>query len=301
MLCSMTGFAARTGAMAPYAWHWELRAVNARGFDLRLRVPDWISGLESGLRPLFAAAAQRGNLSVTLRVSRAQEDEAGTAQLSPEGLERAIGHLRQVEAAAKHAGLTLAPLSAAEVLGLRGVLETTARAEVDTDPLRAALLADAATLIAAFAQMRANEGAALGQILQGQITQLAELSDAAAERAAARRESAAARLKREVAQIMGAGAGAGADPDRLAQELALLALKNDVAEELDRLQTHIAAARTFLSAGGAVGRKLDFLMQELNREANTLCAKSQDGALTQVGLSMKSVIDQMREQVQNVE
>ncbi|MWD28885.1 DUF1732 domain-containing protein, partial [Aquicoccus sp. SCR17] len=191
---------------------------------------------------------------------------------------------------------------AADLLALRGVMEP-AQASEDDEAGRAALArAVQAGLDAAledFLEMRRSEGAALAALLEDHLAEIAALTEQAAEEAEARRPEAATALRAALARVM--ENAENADPDRVAQELALLAVKADVTEELDRLRAHVAAARDLLAAGGAVGRRLDFLMQEFNREANTLCSKSQASVLTATGLELKAVIERMREQVQNVE
>ncbi|WP_050927687.1 YicC/YloC family endoribonuclease [Aestuariivita boseongensis] len=296
MIRSMTGFASAKGALAPYSWGWELRSVNSKGLDLRLRVPDWISGLEAGLRAQLGRAVQRGSVTLSLRVMR--EDTGGVMQLNRAALEAVLTALAEVEAEALERGMTLAPSKAADLMSLRGVLETGSD-EDDTTTLAKTLLAEAEALIADFLKMRAEEGVALDKILRGQLDQIAVLTDQAAALAEARKDDMAQALKANLARVM--DNTDSADPQRVAQELALIAVKADVTEEIDRLRAHIDAAITLLDEAGAVGRKLDFLMQEFNREANTLCSKSQSTDLTAVGLSLKAVIDQMREQVQNVE
>jgi uncharacterized protein (TIGR00255 family) len=194
--------------------------------------------------------------------------------------------------------VTLAPATAADVLAVRGVMEAGA-VEVDTTPLRSALLNDLPALLSDFTAARAAEGAALAAVIGAQLDSITRLTDEAATEAAARREVAAQTLREGVARVM--ASAEAADPARLAQELALMAVRQDVTEELDRLTAHTDAARALLTDAGPMGRKFDFLTQEFMREANTLCAKSQARALTRIGLDLKTVIDQMREQVQNVE
>ena len=299
MTISMTGFAARRGQGAGHSWAWDIRSVNGKGLDLRLRVPDWIDGLELALRGEMAKSMGRGNVSLSLKVARDGLSEGAEGlRVNPPALAAVLQAMAEVEQAAMDAGLTLAPAHAADVLAVRGVLDTSA-AEIDTAPLRAAILADLPALLAEFSAMRAAEGAALGQIIAAQLDEVARLAGAAAQEAEARRETASAALREALARVL-ANAD-GVDETRLAQELALLAVKNDVTEELDRLAAHVAAARGFLAETGPVGRKFDFLMQEFMREANTLCSKAQFMALTRIGLDLKTVIDQMREQVQNVE
>ncbi len=296
MIRSMTGFASATGARSPFSWAWDLRSVNGRGLDLRLRVPDWIEGLEAGLRQMIPREVNRGAVTLSLRLSR---DEGGaTLAVNDRALAAMLGALGQIDAAAQARGLTLAQPSAADILGLRGVLDDT-RPEDEGAALAPILLAEAQALIADFQAMRAAEGAALAKVLTAQTDEIARLTDEAAALAEARRDAAADALRIAIARVT--DATDAVDPQRLAQELALLAVKSDVTEEIDRLRAHVAAARALLRETGAVGRKFDFLMQEFNREANTLCSKAQSSALTQVGLQLKVVIDQMREQVQNIE
>jgi len=299
MTISMTGFAARKGQGAGHSWAWDIRSVNGKGLDLRLRVPDWIEGLELALRAEISRNLQRGNVSLTLKVQRdGMGDGADGLRVNPPALMAVLRALGQVEDAAMNAGVTLAQATAADVLAVRGVLDMTTVDE-DTAPLRAAILADLPGLLAEFTAMRATEGAALQGVVAQQLDRIATLTGDAAVEAAARRDASAATLRDALARVL-ANAD-GVDETRLAQELAMLAVKNDVTEELDRLTAHIDAARALLAETGPVGRKFDFLMQEFMREANTLCSKAQAMALTRIGLDLKTVIDQMREQVQNVE
>ena len=297
MIYSMTGFAAAKGGFKAFSWAWELRSVNAKGLDLRLRVPDWVDGLETALRAKLGSALARGSVSLSLRLSR--EEGTGGLQVNTAALNSVLDALVEVETRADAAGVALAPTNAADILSLRGVLETATDDAVDTGPLRAALLADFEQVLAAFLSMRADEGRALDTILRGHLDQIATLTKSAATVAEARRDATADAFRTALARVV--ESGVETDPQRVAQELAMLAVKSDVTEELDRLEAHVAAARSLLDANGPIGRKLDFLMQEFNREANTLCSKSQSSALTALGLELKAVIDQMREQVQNVE
>ncbi len=296
MLRSMTGFASATGRLAPHSWSWELRAVNGKGQDLRLRVPDWIDGLEIGLRKALSEATARGNITLSLRLSR---DEQGAAmQLNTALLKSVLDAVAAIEHEAMEAGISLAPSKASDIVALRGILDA-GTLEDDAEPLRAALMDEAKSLIEAFNEMRAAEGRALETVLHGQLDEIEALTKEAKTQAAKRLDDMAATLRSNLARVM--ENVDGADPDRLAQELALIAVKADVTEEIDRLAAHVDAARELIGQGGPVGRKLDFLMQEFNREANTLCAKAQSSELTRCGLALKAVIDQMREQVQNVE
>lgn len=294
---SMTGFASGQGGLGPHSWSWEIRSVNAKGLDLRLRIPDWLEGLETHLRSTLGKSLARGNVSLSLRVNRA-DDGGGVLSLNKPLLQSVLAALAEAEATAQAAGIDLSVTSAADLLSIRGVLEHTV-SEDDPAPLVAALKEEFETILAEFVQMRENEGAALEKVLLDQLGQVSTLTRQAAERAEARKPLVAAALRANLAKVL--ENTEGADPDRVAQELAMLAVKSDVTEEIDRLGAHVAAARDLLEKGGAVGRKMDFLMQEFNREANTLCSKALNSDLTSTGLELKAVIDQMREQVQNIE
>jgi len=292
----MTGFAARNGDQAGYSWAWEVRSVNSKGLDIRLRVPDWVDGLEQAARGVVAKSVGRGNINLTLRVQR--DESSAPLTLNTDQLSRILQALGQIEEAAATANLTLVHCTAADVLNQRGIIDTTI-VQQDTAPLLAALLADLPALMADFCAMREYEGKALDQVIHQQIDLIESLSTTADVAAKARKETVAATLRDNLARVL--DNSEGADAARVAQELAMLAVKSDVMEELDRLHAHVDAARDLMAQDGPIGRKLDFLMQEFMREANTLCSKSQSVDLTRIGLDLKAVIDQMREQVQNVE
>jgi len=293
----MTGYADRAGSADGVAWTWEARSVNGRGLDLRVRLPEGFESLDAVLRQQATATLARGTVTVGLRVARSAG--AAVPQLRPEALAAAVAAARAAEAAAAAAGLDLAPVTAADLLGLRGVMEADALTPAETPGVLAGARADIAPLLAALAAARAGEGAALAATLGSQLDRVAGLTAAARESADARATRTGALLRSRLEAVL--AAVATVDEGRLAQELALIAVKADVTEELDRLEAHVAAARGLVAAGGAVGRRLDFLMQEFNREANTLCAKSGSSELTAIGLELKVIVDQMREQVQNVE
>lgn len=296
MTHSMTAFASRTGALGTVSWVWEMRGVNARGLDLRLRLPDNIDGLEPAVRAALTKALARGNITVNLRLNR--EDTQGDLTVDTAQLDAVLKALDMVQERAFDMGVTLGQPTAADVLAQRGVL-ISAKSEEQSTELAAALLADIAPLVADFVDMRAHEGAALQGVIAQQLEQIDRLTAAAAKQAAARapqvRENLTTALRRVLEDA------SDMDEGRIAQELAMLAVKSDVTEEIDRLKAHVAAARDLLAADKPAGRKFDFLAQEFNREANTLCAKAQATALTAIGLDLKAVIDQMREQIQNVE
>lgn len=298
MIQSMTGFAARRGSHEGVSWMAELRGVNAKGLDIRLRVPDGIDGLEQSLRSYLGKSLGRGSVTLSMRLTKA---EAGAGlSLDPAALDAALSVLAQIEERALSAGLTLAQPTAADVLGVRGVLAQSEEAAVDSAALLAAIMADVEAMLADFVAMRRAEGDRLRNVLEQQLTQISILTDDASAAVEARqtemRAAFSAALRRVVEDV------SDVSEDRIAQELALLAVKQDVTEEIDRLKAHVAAARALLDQdSGPVGRKLDFLAQEFNREANTLCSKAQNAALTAIGLDLKAVVDQMREQSLNVE
>ncbi len=296
MTISMTGFTSATGQWQAYSWSWELRSVNSKGRDLRLRVPDWVSGLESDLRARLNETTTRGAITLSLKLGR--EEEAAGLAVNAAQLDRVLDALTEVEDRALEKGMTLAPSRAADLLSQRGVLEVVSGDE-DTAPLKTALLKSFEPLLADFLVMRQREGAALKSVLDSQLSTIATLTGEATNAAVARRDEMAANLRAALARVL--DNAAGVDETRIAQELALIGVKADITEELDRLAAHVDAARELLAAEGPVGRKFDFLTQEFNREANTLCSKSQSKALTAIGLELKAVIDQMREQVQNIE
>ena len=296
MLRSMTAFATRSGQHGAQGWTWEMRGVNGKGLDLRLRLPEGIEGLETRLRAAAAEHLARGNVTVVLRLHA--EVGAGSLALDEGALDVALAALAETERRADARGLTLAPSTGAQVLALHGLLERRT-GTATTDNIIPALAADFDVLLADFTAMREAEGAALARVLGDQIDRIEALIEAAAGKLDARatalattHAAALARVTDQAGQIA---------PERIAQELALTAVRLDVTEELDRLRAHVAAARDLLAQGSPVGRKLDFLAQEFMREANTLCSKAQNADLTAVGLDLKTVIDQMREQIQNVE
>lgn len=296
-LSSMTGFAREGGTLADgSSFIWELRSVNGRGLDVRLRLPGGFDALEAPLKEAAARLLKRGNVNATLTVKR--EDRAG-ARLTPDtaALDQALR--LALDLAARIPGAP--PPRAEALLTLPGVL----RAEM-AEPDEAEEEAKRATIAAAFARAldglvasRRAEGAKLAEILGVLLDEVAALRDLAATEAADQPALHAARLRESLAALLD---GERRVPeDRLAQEVALLATRSDVREELDRLSAHIAEARRLLASGEAIGRKLDFLTQEFVREANTLCSKSASTALTRIGLELKAAIERLKEQSANVE
>jgi len=291
---SMTGFARAAGSSGGWRWAFEIKSVNAKGLDLRLRMPSPFDRVEAEARSRLAKALARGTCFATLAAQR--EGAATIARIDQAALEAIAGSSR---AAAEKAGLP--PPTMDGLLGLRGVVETveTADDEAQVSAACSGALASLDEAIAALTVMRRAEGEALAVVL-GERLDAIEASTLAADANPARRpEAVRARLAESVAALM--DSSRGFDENRLHQEAILLAAKADIREELDRLKTHISAARALLGEGGAIGRRLDFLAQEFGREANTLSAKANDVSLTAQGLELRAQIEQFREQVQNIE
>ena len=293
-LSSMTGFAESAGAQGGLAWRWEAKSVNGRGLDLRLRMPPGLDGIEAPARKLASARFQRGSLQVSLTIE--PQDGAKGLTIDAAALAAAVKLAKEIAA---ETGLQ--PARVDGILALKGVI--VAEDNMSADPVAralrdAAILESLAMAFDVLAKERLNEGAKLAALLSAQLDEIARLTGEAGMLAATQPAALKQRLEAQLKDLL---AGGTLPEERLAQEVALLAAKADVREELDRLAAHVEDARAMLKDGQGIGRKLDFLAQEFNREANTLCSKSSDIALTRVGLALKAVIDQFREQSQNVE
>jgi uncharacterized protein (TIGR00255 family) len=291
----MTGFGRGQGVLEAHAWVWEVRSVNARGLDVRCRLPSGFEGLEPPIRQRLGARLKRGNVSTALTLL--QGGGGGQIQINADVLEQIL----TVVAALQQRLPQSPPPTIEGILALRGVVETQdaipsgeARAGLD-----AAVLASLEPVIEALVQQRRSEGGRLATVLGQHLDRIEELCRRAAALAAAQPAAIQARLEEQLSVLLAGQPALTAD--RLAQEVALLATRADVREELDRLRAHHQQAAALLAGTTPVGRQLDFLCQEFNREANTLCSKSADIELTRVGLELKGVIDQLREQVQNIE
>ncbi|MBC6983019.1 YicC/YloC family endoribonuclease [Caulobacter sp. 17J80-11] len=292
-LSGMTGFARVEGASGAWTWAVEARSVNGRNLETRFRGPPGFEGLDRVAREASQARFQRGQVTVGVQAKRTEATVA--VRVNQDVL------ARYVELASEQVarGVALAP-TADGLLALRGVLEA-AEEDEDVEARAAVEAAMAETLLAAMDGLKAarlQEGAALHPVLTGQIDRIAELVDLAEGEAAAQTAAIRERFQRRMAELVGDSAQL---EERIVQEAAVLAVKADVREELDRLKSHVASARDLIAAPAAAGRRLDFLAQEFMREANTLCSKSATTALTAVGLELKAVIEQLREQIQNVE
>ena len=293
-ISSMTGFAREAGVTGPYQWAWEIKTVNGRGLDVRLRTPPGYDAIGEDARQLISKALGRGMCQLNLTVARAAT--APRVKINEEvlaTLAEALGRVKMPNG--------IKPASVDGLLALRGVIEFDE--DSDDEDLAAALAKDlraaAGRMIESLQAARRREGNALATVIEGQVTAIARLTAEAEACPARQPEAIRARLQSQVAALLD---GAQAlDPARLHQEAVLIAARADIREELDRLRAHTEAAREMLRDGGSVGRRLDFLAQEFGREANTLCAKANDVALSRIGLDLKAVVEQFREQVQNLE
>ncbi|MEK9670992.1 MAG: YicC/YloC family endoribonuclease [Rhodospirillaceae bacterium] len=293
---SMTGFARAEGALDAHTWVWELRSVNAKGLDSRFRPPYGFEALDPEVRKRVADKFKRGSITVNLTARR--ETGGGAYRINEAFLGEILDRLKRLKDEAPDA----APPRLDGILGLRGVIEPVEDAGVEEtfDTVTAAMLKDLDKALAQLAHMRAEEGARLESVLNGQLTLITDLTVKAGATAAAQPDAIRRRLNDQVQALI--ADNAGLPEERLVQEAAVLITKADIREELDRLTAHVAAAGDLLGkTDGPIGRRFDFLCQEFNREANTLCSKSADTDLTNLGIELKTVIDQMREQVQNVE
>jgi len=292
-LLSMTGFARTDGVCGTYAWGWELKSLNGKGLELRLRLPAGWDAVEVPVRARAKALA-RGTVYANLSVRR--EGAAPSVRVNDQVLTAVLAAVRGLAGR-----IDARPASVDGILGIKGVIEVSEQDEDESEHRAAeqAILASFDAALAALLQMRQHEGAALQRILAQRLDEIAALGARADAAPGRQPEAVRARLAEQIALLI--DTSSRFDPDRLHQEAILIAAKAEVREELDRLGAHVDQARRLLAEGGPVGRRLDFLAQELNREVNTLCAKSNDVELTTIGLELKNVVEQFREQVQNLE
>jgi len=293
-LSSMTGFARGHGVSGPYAWTWEIKSVNGKGLDVRLRTPAGWDAVELPARARAAEALSRGSVQASLAVERS--GAAPSVRVNAPVLDAILSAVRDFGAKIK-----ASPPSLDGLLGLKGVIEITDAGENEGERRSAetAVISGFAAALASLAEMRRSEGAALARVLTARLNEIAALVERAEQAPGRRPDAIRARLAEQVAALL--AQSERFDPDRLHQEAIMIATKADVREELDRLHAHLAQARRLIEDGGPIGRRLDFLAQEFNREANTLCAKANDVELTNIGLELKAAVEQFREQVQNVE
>jgi uncharacterized protein (TIGR00255 family) len=292
---SMTGFARTEGEHGTASWAVEIKSVNSKGLDVRTRLPFGYEGLEQQVRDLVGRRFQRGSVNVNVALTRRESREQ--FKVNQEVLDQILSVLPEIQR--RLPGAT--PPSADGLLGVRGVIEMVEAKETEEQrkALESAMLKGITDCLDDVSVMRAAEGKRLAAVLSDQITRIDGLREQAETLASAQPAALRQRLLDQLADI--AGQVPALSPERLAQEVVLLVAKADVREELDRLAAHVEAARKMLEESVAVGRKLDFLCQEFMRESNTLCSKSSDVELTRRGLDLKAVIEQFREQVQNIE
>ncbi len=295
MTWSMTGFARRSLSQDGFDFTLELKSLNGKGLDVRVRVPQMIDGLDVALRKLVQSRLKRG--SVALNISAESSLAGSKIALNETYIDQLADAANRI--APKFGVHTQVNIDG--ILALRGVIDAGSEALDDTqrDQISAALTSATEALLDDLIENRMQEGAALARLLGDQIAQIEDLTAACRARADARPEHMQARITAALERL--GGLDTPISDDRIAQEVAMILVRGDITEELDRLDAHIAAARKLLAEDGPIGRQFDFLCQELNREANTLCSKAQDQMLSEHGMRLKVVIDQMREQVQNIE
>jgi len=287
----MTGFARAAGTTGVHGWAWEIRSVNGRGLDVRVRVPPGLEILAEAARKRLSGAFARGTLHVNLAVT----SDAGPPR--PRVNETVLAALLAAIEALPASGIDRPTFDG--LLAVRGVVEYADEAQDVLGAVEKPALAGLEAAVEALQEARADEGRALEAIVLGHVETISRLASEAEHHPARRSEAIRARIAAQVEALL--GSANGLDPQRLHQEAALIAVRADIREEIDRLHAHVAALRELLAKGGPIGRKLDFLAQEFGREASTLCAKANDPDLSRIGLDLRTVVDQMREQVQNVE
>ncbi|MGO8739360.1 YicC/YloC family endoribonuclease [Rhodoblastus sp.] len=292
-ISSMTGFAREAGFSAPYRWSWEIKTVNSKGLDLRLRLPPGFDALEKPARATISHALSRGACYANLAVTR--ETPLVSARVNRDLLAELMESLSGLDLPAH-----IAPASLDGLLNVRGVIESVEveEDEAEREAAQENILNGLGAALRQLAATRAGEGAALAATLHRRLDRIADLANAADTCPGRHPDAVREKLAAAIAQIVESGR---LDETRLHQEAVLMAAKADIREEIDRLHAHVSAARKLLAEGGAVGRRLDFLAQEFGRETNTLCAKSNDSALTAIGLELKVEVEQLREQAQNIE
>lgn len=290
----MTGFARADGMAAGFRWTWEVRSVNGKGLDLRLRLPSGFERLDQPAREHCAGCLSRGNIQSTLKIT--SDKATNRIRINKDALDDVLSMMREVGEK-----IDAQPPTIDGILAIRGVLKTV-DSEIDEATrglLDREILQSLDNALTELVAMRAQEGRAIGSVLHARLSEISDKVEAAEASPARAPEAIRRRLAEQIAALL--DAAPALDPDRLHQEAVLLATKADIREELDRLKAHLVAATELLKSGGPVGRRLDFLAQEFSRETNTLCAKSNDRALTAIGLDLKAIVDQLREQIQNLE
>lgn len=293
-ISSMTGYGRSDGIFEDRSWYWEVRSVNGKGLDLKFRLPQTFDSVEQKCRKRAQAELGRGNVQCSLSLT--QSDNKPSLQINEDALQHVLNHIAMVESKAQ-----TTPSSATDILAMSGVLERTMD-EPDQEMLEAlgsALYTSFEEALSALKQARAAEGLHLQDVIFRLVEQISELTQEASANPSRSAAAIQERLRKQISLL--SDGNSRLDEDRLHQEAMLIATKADIQEEIDRLNAHVEAAKALLNTDEPVGRKFDFLTQEFNREANTLCSKSNDPSLTTIGLALKAAVDQMREQIQNIE
>lgn len=292
---SMTGFARASGQDEKLSWHWEAKSVNGKGIDLRCRLPQGMEGLEPQVRSRVSELFSRGNFSLHLATQDTCSDSH--FQINRKFLDELIQTAREIQKASND----IEPIRLESLLAVKGVIDSAPDKEDEAaiDARQKAILQDLNLALTGLAEVRAEEGGKIKDVLAGQLEKIGDLSRQAEASAEMQPDKIKAKLADQVSELL--EALPALPEERLAQEAAVLMTKADVREELDRLKAHREAAEQLLTDGGVIGRRLDFLCQELNREANTLCSKAAEMELSNIGLELKATIEQLREQVQNIE
>ncbi len=293
-LNSMTGFGRSSGEAGAWSWVWEVRSVNGRGLDMRIRLPSQYDGLDQRVRKAIQARLKRGSVTVSLNVTR--QSGAMEVQINENVLRDVLKAAEVVRKATDAAQPRVDGL-----LALKGVLDVVEQSESEgeREKIEANMFADFETALAEAVSTRRSEGARLADIVLAKIFEIAALTEKIETSPSRAPEALQHRLKEQVSRLM--DANSGLDEARLHQEAVLVATRVDIEEEVKRLTAHVAAAKTLVESPDPIGRQLDFLAQEFNREANTICSKAGANDISQAGLALKTAIDQMREQVQNIE
>ena len=294
----MTGYASGSAQVGSVLLDLEIKSVNSKSLDLKIYLPDYLSSLENELRQVASGKIFRG--SVVLKIKVSQHSELSNEYfLNDQVLNTVFEKIQNIEKICKEKNIPLEPLKASDFLAIKGVWEEDKNASTFIDDMKSVILDKANELIESLLEARKKEGQGLLTILTNKLASILALHKAAEEILPERSKHLEKNFKSLIDKIM--SEHSQLDENKIEHEIAIIAIKQDITEELDRLKVHILSMQDLLNSTGAIGKKLDFLSQELNREVNTICSKSQYSALTKIGIEMKTLVDQFREQVQNVE
>ena len=294
----MTGYASGSAQVGSVLLDLEIKSVNSKSLDLKIYLPEYLSSLENELRQVASGKVFRG--SVVLKIKVSQHSELSNEYfLNDQVLNTVFEKIQNIEKICKEKNIPLEPLKASDFLAIKGVWEEDKNASTFIDDMKSIILDKANELIESLLEARKKEGQGLLTILADKLASILALHKAAEEILPERSEHLEKNFKSLIDKIM--SENSQLDENKIEHEIAIIAIKQDITEELDRLKVHILSMQDLLNSTGAIGKKLDFLSQELNREVNTICSKSQYSALTKIGIEMKTLVDQFREQVQNVE